>query len=45
MTGADYADLVAAQSRAVAKLSQEIAAAIQRAGKNLSETSVPQHGS
>jgi len=34
VTGADYADLVAAQSRAVAKLSQEIAEAIQRAGKN-----------
>jgi ABC-type uncharacterized transport system auxiliary subunit len=34
VTGADYAALVAAQSRAVAKLSQEIVAAIQRAGKN-----------
>jgi uncharacterized lipoprotein YmbA len=33
VTGADYADLVAAQSRAVAKLSQEIAEAIQGAGK------------
>jgi uncharacterized protein len=33
VTGADYAALVAAQSRAVAKLSQEIAEAIQ-AGKN-----------
>jgi uncharacterized lipoprotein YmbA len=32
--GADYAALVAAQSRAVAKLSQEIAEAIQGAGKN-----------
>ncbi len=31
---ADYAALVAAQSRAVAKLSQEIAEAIQGAGKN-----------
>ena len=31
--GADYAALVAAQSRALAKLSQEIAAAIQGAGK------------
>ncbi len=30
VTGADYAALVAAESRAVAKLSQEIAAAIQR---------------
>jgi uncharacterized lipoprotein YmbA len=34
VTGADYAALVAAQSRAVAKLSQEIATAIQGAGKN-----------
>ena len=34
VTGADYAPLVAAQSRALAKLSQEIAAAIQSAGKN-----------
>ena len=34
VSGADYAALVAAQSRAVAKLSQEIAAAIQGAGKN-----------
>ena len=34
VTGADYAALVAAQSRAVAKLSQEIAEAIQGAGKN-----------
>lgn len=34
VTGADYADLVAAQSRALAKLSQEIATAIQGAGKN-----------
>jgi uncharacterized protein len=34
VTGADYAALVAAQSRAVAKLSQEIAAAIQGTGKN-----------
>jgi uncharacterized protein len=32
--GADYSDLVAAQSRALAKLSQEIAAAIQGAGRN-----------
>jgi hypothetical protein len=32
--GADYAALVAAQSRAVARLSQEIAEAIQGAGKN-----------
>ncbi len=32
--GADYTALVAAQSRAVAKLSQEIAAAIQTAGKS-----------
>jgi uncharacterized protein len=31
--GADYAALVAAQSRALAKLSQEIAAAIKAAGK------------
>ncbi len=45
VTGADYGDLVAAQSRALAKLSQEIAAAIQQTGKNWSETSVPQHGS
>ena len=34
VTGADYAALVAAQSRAVAKLSQEIAEAIKAAGKN-----------
>ena len=34
VTGADYAALVAAQSRAVAQLSQEIAEAIQGAGKN-----------
>jgi uncharacterized lipoprotein YmbA len=34
MTGAEYGDLVAAQSRALAKLSQEIAAAIQQTGKN-----------
>ena len=34
VTGADYGDLVAAQSRALAKLSQEIAAAIQQTGKN-----------
>ena len=45
MTGAEYGDLVAAQSRALAKLSQEIAEAIQQTRKNLSETSVPQHGS
>ncbi len=32
--GPDYAALVAAQSRALAKLSQEIAKAIQSAGKN-----------
>ena len=34
VTGADYAAVVAAQSRALAKLSQEIAEAIQGAGKN-----------
>ena len=34
VTGADYAALVAAESRALAQLSQEIAAAIQGAGKN-----------
>ena len=34
VTGADYSHLVAAQSRALAKLSQEIVAAIQQAGKN-----------
>jgi hypothetical protein len=34
VTGPDYSDLVAAQSRALAKLSQEIAAAIQGAGQN-----------
>jgi len=34
VTGPDYPALVAAQSRAVAKLSQEIAEAIQGAGKN-----------
>ena len=34
VSGADYAALVAAQSRALAKLSQEIAEAIQAAGKN-----------
>jgi uncharacterized protein len=34
VAGPQYADLVAAQSRAVAKLSQEIAQAIQGAGKN-----------
>jgi uncharacterized protein len=34
VSGADYAALVAAQSRAIAKLSQEIAEAIQGAGKN-----------
>ena len=33
VTGADYPALVAAQSRALAKLSQEIATAIQGAGK------------
>jgi ABC-type uncharacterized transport system auxiliary subunit len=34
VTGTDYTALVAAQSQAVAKLSQEIAVAIQGAGKN-----------
>ena len=34
VTGADYGHLAAAQSRALAKFSQEIAAAIQQAGKN-----------
>ncbi len=34
VTGTDYGDLVAAQSQALAKLCQEIAAAIQQAGKN-----------
>jgi hypothetical protein len=34
VTGTDYAALVAAQSQAVAKLSQEIAVAIQGAGEN-----------
>jgi uncharacterized protein len=34
VVGADYTALVAAQSRAVAQLSQEIAAAIQGLGKN-----------
>ncbi len=34
VTGPDYAALVAAQSRALAKLSQEIAAAIQAVGKH-----------
>jgi uncharacterized lipoprotein YmbA len=34
VTGADYGHLVAAQSQAVAKLSQEIATAIQQAGKD-----------
>jgi uncharacterized lipoprotein YmbA len=34
VTGADYGDLVAAQSRALAKLSQEIATAIQQAGES-----------
>jgi uncharacterized lipoprotein YmbA len=34
VSGADYTALVAAQSRAIAKLSQEIAQAIQGAGKN-----------
>ena len=34
VTGADYGAVVAAQSRAVAQLSQEIAEAIQKAGKN-----------
>ena len=33
-SGADYAALVAAQSRAIAQLSKEIAAAIQGAGKS-----------
>ena len=34
VSGADYAALVAAQSRALARLSQDIAQAIQGAGKN-----------
>ena len=34
VTGPDYAALVAAQSRAIAKLSQEIAAAIKAAPKH-----------
>ena len=34
VTGPSYADLVAAESRAVAQLSQEIAEAIRGAGKN-----------
>ncbi|MDD3580402.1 MAG: PqiC family protein [Desulfobacca sp.] len=34
VTGANYSDLVAAQSRALARLSQEIAEAINKAGKN-----------
>jgi len=34
VTGPDYGDLVAAQSRAVAKLSREIAAALQQGGKS-----------
>jgi hypothetical protein len=34
VSGADYAAIVAAQSRALAKLSQEIAEAIQGAGKS-----------
>jgi uncharacterized protein len=34
VNGADYGALVATQSRALAKLSQEIAKAIQSAGKN-----------
>ncbi|MFP3866808.1 MAG: membrane integrity-associated transporter subunit PqiC [Desulfobacteraceae bacterium] len=34
LSGLDYAAVVAAQSRALAKLSQEIVAAIKRAGKN-----------
>jgi uncharacterized protein len=34
VTGPDYSDLVSAQSRAVAKLSQEIAEAIQGTGKS-----------
>jgi len=34
VSGADYAALVAAQSRALAKLSHEVAEAIQQAGKN-----------
>ncbi len=34
VSGADYGALVAAQSRALAQLSQEIAEAIQKAGKN-----------
>ena len=34
VSGADYGALVAAQSRTLARLSQEIAEAIQKAGKN-----------
>jgi hypothetical protein len=34
VSGADYAALVAAQSQALAKLSEEISQAIQGAGKN-----------
>ena len=34
VTGTDYATLVEAQSRALAKLSQEITEVIQRTGKN-----------
>jgi hypothetical protein len=34
VTGPNYGDLVAAQSRALAKLSREIATALQQAGKN-----------
>jgi uncharacterized lipoprotein YmbA len=34
VTGADYSDLVAAQSRAVAKFSQQVAAVIKQAGKD-----------
>jgi uncharacterized lipoprotein YmbA len=34
VNGADYDAMVAAQSQALAKLSQEIAEAIQSAGKN-----------
>ncbi len=34
VTGPDYASLVAAESRAVAKLSQEIAAAVKQVGNN-----------
>ena len=41
VTGADYGDLVAAQSRALAKLSQEIAAAIQQSREELKRDQRP----